>query len=103
MNLFDLGRGAGSSGLLGEEAKKVVAWNNVAAPGAFVAIDCDGRTIRLRDYGNRLSEFGWEVDHITPKALGGTDAPNNLRARHWRGNSSAGGILGGLMNLGRNL
>lgn len=104
MNLSDLDRGVGLGGLFGptDEAKKMIAWNNVALVGADYALDCDGRKICFRDYGNRFSEYGWEVDHITPKAMGGTDAPYNLRARHWRGNASAGGLLGGLINVGRN-
>ena len=30
-----------------------------------------GRVIRYTDYGNRQSQWGWEIDHITPKSEGG--------------------------------
>lgn len=64
-----------------------------------VRVDCDGRFIKWSEYG-KLSEFGWEIDHIHATILGGPDTPDNTRARHWRGNRSAGGILGGLLGNG---
>ena len=45
-----------------------------------------GNNIRFDDYGNRDSEFGWEIDHIVTVADGGTDDINNLRPLHWREN-----------------
>ncbi|MGK9164940.1 HNH endonuclease [Inquilinus limosus] len=33
------------------------------------------------------------MDHITPVSFGGTDALDNLRPRHWYGNSLAGALL----------
>lgn len=59
--------------------------------------DCDGRVIHWLEYGQH-STYGWEIDHIVPVAVGGSDADSNVRARHWRGNSSAGGMLGGIIN-----
>jgi hypothetical protein len=47
------------------------------------------------DHGDRNSQFGWEIDHVFPSALGGSDTIDNLRPLHWRNNSSLGGILGG--------
>ncbi len=61
--------------------------------GALGHYDCDGRTILRSHYGLKTAH-GWEVDHIIPKWMGGTDHPSNLRPRHWEGNSRAGGILG---------
>lgn len=46
------------------------------------------------DYGKRDSTFGWEVDHIKAKALGGSDDLSNLRALNWRNNSALGGLVG---------
>jgi hypothetical protein len=97
MNLFELG----SKGM-GDEAKKAAAWSNTALPNSTIALDCDGRWIRLDEYG-KLSDYGWEIDHAHPVGLGGSDHTFNLRARHWRGNRSAGGVLGGLMGLGSKL
>ena len=45
-----------------------------------------GNTIRNKDYGNRNSTFGWEIDHIVPKADGGTDDLSNLRPLQWEAN-----------------
>lgn len=37
----------------------------------------------VRDkYGHPENEYGWEIDHIYPLALGGDDNPVNLRAMH---------------------
>ena len=30
-------------------------------------------------YGNRNSEYGWEIDHITPISMRGADNLSNLR------------------------
>jgi len=84
-----------------DEWKKVLAWGNAEAlPGSQDRRDCDGRIIRWSEYGQR-TVFGWHIDHAVPTALGGLDAPSNLRARHWLGNCSAGGILGALLGSSR--
>lgn len=95
--------GNGLFGLLGQmedERRKNVAWNN-ARPVANSSdrIDCDERTIRWAEYG-KTTAYGWEIDHATPTALGGSDVYGNLRARHWHGNRSAGGLLAALSNTG---
>ena len=36
-------------------------------------------------YGKQ-SEYGWEIDHIKPKAQGGTDDLSNLRPLQWENN-----------------
>lgn len=49
---------------------------------------------RKDDYGNimykpsygKQSSMGWEVDHIHPKAKGGTDSQRNLQAVQWEEN-----------------
>ncbi|MGI6222628.1 MAG: HNH endonuclease signature motif containing protein [Prevotella sp.] len=39
-------------------------------------------------YGNRNSEYGWEIDHITPVSEGGADILSNLRPLQWENNAS---------------
>jgi len=39
-------------------------------------------------YGNRDSKLGWEVDHMTPMADGGSDSLSNLRPLQWENNAS---------------
>jgi hypothetical protein len=91
-----------------EEERKTAAWYkatptvaNILADVVLRAdrIDCDGRRISWSEYG-KLSARGWEIDHITPTAQGGTDDLGNLRARHWQGNRSAGGLLGSFILSG---
>src|SRR5882724_2247769 len=79
-----------------DERRKMTAWN-CAEPleDSPDRIDCDGRVIRWADYG-KTTAYGWEIDHAIPTAVGGLDVYGNLRARHWLGNRSAGGLLGGL-------
>jgi hypothetical protein len=95
--------GFGGFGLLGsalltltESEKKIIAWNNVPAiAGASYKIDCDLRYIVWEEYG-KYAEYGWQIDHIVPEVFGGLSLSTNLRARHWRGNSQAGGYAGAL-------
>lgn len=44
--------------------------------------------IRRRQYGNRESQYGWEIDHIKPVAEGGGDELSNLRPLQWQNNAS---------------
>lgn len=42
-----------------------------------------GAWIERKQYGNRNSIFGWEIDHISP---GENDALSNLRPLQWKNN-----------------
>src|SRR5258708_36347334 len=46
--------------------------------------DSLGNLVRYADFGNRHSPFGWELDHILSRALGGSGDPENLQALHWK-------------------
>jgi 5-methylcytosine-specific restriction endonuclease McrA len=43
--------------------------------------------------GEKVDPGNYHVDHITPRAFGGTDAPDNLRTAHPGCNLSAGAAL----------
>lgn len=47
---------------------------------------CDAWILRSH-YGNRDSQYGWEIDHIAPK---GPDVLGNLRPLQWENNASRG-------------
>jgi 5-methylcytosine-specific restriction endonuclease McrA len=56
-----------------------------------------GNLIRRSDYGDRSSPYGWEIDHIHPRALFGSDDLSNLRPLHCRANATLGGMLGSML------
>lgn len=44
--------------------------------------------IGRRYYGDRQSQYGWEIDHIKPESEGGGDELSNLRPLQWQNNAS---------------
>lgn len=48
-----------------------------------------GNAMYKPSYG-KTSPMGWEVDHITPKARGGSDSQRNLQALNTKVNRSKG-------------
>ena len=51
--------------------------------------DPAGSTIRKPSYGTQ-GEYGWELDHIKPKAKGGSDSGKNIQPLHWEENREKG-------------
>lgn len=43
-----------------------------------------GAWIGRDHYGNRGSEYGWEIDYIKPLSKGGGNILSNLRPLHWK-------------------
>ena len=66
-------------------------WNKGA-----IALEHDPNNVRKDIFGNlmvrtlygSLSAYGWEIDHITAKANGGSDSLFNLQPLHWKANRS---------------
>ena len=50
--------------------------------------DSCGAWIIRSEYGNTLNIFGWEVDHVYPKSLGGDENILNLRPMQWENNKA---------------
>ena len=46
-------------------------------------LDACGALMSRDAYGDRKSQYGWEVDHISP---GGSDKLENLRPLQWKNN-----------------
>ena len=49
-------------------------------------IDDFSRVMKRDEYGNRNSEYGWEIDHILPLSQGGDNTLQNLRPLNWQFN-----------------
>lgn len=52
--------------------------------------DAYGAVMARSQYGMRDSNFGWEIDHVYPIAMGGDDNIENLRAMQWENVESKG-------------
>lgn len=50
--------------------------------------DACGAWIQRSEYGNHSSQYGWEIDHVLPRLLGGDDDEINLRPMQWQNNLS---------------
>ena len=68
------------------EMAKIVAGND----SSMFRVDACGTWIQFGKHGDRDSEYGWEVDHIKPVALNGSDELYNLQPLHWKNNVAKG-------------
>ena len=58
-------------------------------PSHLYRRDIYGNTIYRPSYGKETG-MGWEVDHITPRSKGGSDALRNLQPLQWKANREKG-------------
>lgn len=85
-----------NGGSWSEETKRAVWRKGNTIPGFDLDIwrrDKCGKNIKYEDYGNRGSDYGWEIDHILAVANGGNDEFINLQPLHWSNNASKGDSL----------
>ena len=52
--------------------------------------DIAGAWISYVEYGNTNSNLGWEIDHIRPQSMNGSDLISNLQPLQWQNNRSKG-------------
>jgi 5-methylcytosine-specific restriction endonuclease McrA len=85
-----------------EELRKRAVWEKATKLPFYDPVewraDATNQIIRYSHYGDRQSQWGWEIDHVFPTALGGRDDLDNLRPLHFRANASLGGILGSYLS-----
>lgn len=58
-----------------------------------VAYDFAGREIHRDCYGDFLSPYGWNVDHILPKSNGGSDRLSNLQITNIKTNMERSSLI----------
>ena len=79
------------------EQQKIDVWNKARIvqgyDAAYVRADACGALIEWERYGDTASKHGWEIDHIIPKSLGGTDVITNLQPLQWQNNRAKGDSL----------
>lgn len=74
------------------DAQKLIAWQHANIVEGYdpnhVRKDVCGAWILWGKFGHTDSPFGWEIDYVLPRRLGGDEQDVNLMAIHYLNNRS---------------
>src|SRR5258708_7521623 len=77
-----------------DQATIIAVWKKGTVVGnndpAVWRQDSCGAWMQSKKYGDRDSQYGWEIDHIVSIDRGGSDALGNLRPLQWENNVATG-------------
>lgn len=77
-----------------DETTKKAVWNKGRIIEGYDAAiwrwDTCGNVMKYSEHGNTNSEYGWEIDHIKPRASGGQTTLANLQPLNWKVNRAKG-------------
>ena len=72
-----------------EDTIEAVWQKGMPEPYAGFRKDVCGASMYRPNYGKQ-EMWGWEIDHIKPVSMGGTDELSNLRPLQWENNRAKG-------------
>ena len=83
--------GTTRDGLPFDEATITAVWEKAQKEFGFYFYrrDVCGTVVAKHEYGKK-TRYGWEIDHIIPISMNGTDDLDNLQALHWENNLAKG-------------